>query len=161
MAKLRVWDRFLTEQDKAHLGIVQRKPVGFGTRPALLLIDNYRGVLGDKPEPLLEQIKTWPSGMGEWGWEGLRNVQRLLNAAPAEPPRAKTSLMTSSSPEGAAVAEVATSGAAARARPVRAARPSPRLRRRSGGVGESGMVVLSIAARKSGRSVVAAQERAA
>src|SRR5215212_12268217 len=81
MAKQRVWDRFLTEQDKAHLGIVQRKPVGFGTRPALLLIDNYRAVLGDKPEPLLEQIKTWPSGMGEWGWEGLRNIQRLLNAA--------------------------------------------------------------------------------
>ncbi len=81
MEKPRVWDRFLTEQDKAHLGIVKRTPVGFGTRPALLLIDNYRWVLGDKPEPLLEQVKTWPGGMGEWGWEGLRNVQRLLFAA--------------------------------------------------------------------------------
>ena len=81
MDKPRVWDRFLTEQDKAHLGIVKRTRVGFGQRPALLLIDNYRGVLGDKPEPLLDMIKTWPGGMGEWGWEGLRNVQKLLFAA--------------------------------------------------------------------------------
>jgi maleamate amidohydrolase len=77
----RVWDRFLTEQDKAQLQIVKRKPVGFGTRPALLLIDNYRGVLGDQPEPLLDMVKTWPGGMGLAGWEGLARVKELLGVA--------------------------------------------------------------------------------
>jgi maleamate amidohydrolase len=77
----RVWDRFLTEQDKAQLEMVKRTPVGFGTRPALLLIDNYRGVLGDQPEPLLDMVKTWPGGMGLAGWEGLARVKELLGVA--------------------------------------------------------------------------------
>ncbi len=81
MDQPRVWEQFLTEQDKAHLGIVKATGVGWGDRPALLLIDNYRWVLGDKPEALLEQIKTWPGAMGFWGWEGLRNVQRLLHVS--------------------------------------------------------------------------------
>src|SRR5919206_408371 len=64
----RVWDRFLTEQDKAQLKLVKRTPVGWGRRPALLLIDNYRGVLGDAPEPLLGEVflrKSSPSAF--WG----------------------------------------------------------------------------------------------
>jgi maleamate amidohydrolase len=28
--------------------------------PALLLIDLYRAVFGDRPQPLLEAIKEWP-----------------------------------------------------------------------------------------------------
>ena len=60
----RVWDSFLTEQDQAHLALTSRKPVGFGEKPALLLVDLYRWVFGDYPEPLLEGIKTWPSSCG-------------------------------------------------------------------------------------------------
>ena len=37
----RVWERFLTESDRAHLAASKRYPVGFGTRPALLFIDLY------------------------------------------------------------------------------------------------------------------------
>jgi len=50
----RVWDPFLTEQDKAHLALRERPRKGFGERPALLLIDLYRAVFGDYPQPLLE-----------------------------------------------------------------------------------------------------------
>ena len=46
----RVWDRFLTEQDKATLVGKADRRIGFGDRPALLLIDLYRWVFGDKPE---------------------------------------------------------------------------------------------------------------
>ena len=77
----RVWDRFLTEQDKAHLAASVRRPVGFGTNPALLLIDNYRWVLGDRPEPLLEAIKTWPGSTGLAGWEAIARCQELLGVA--------------------------------------------------------------------------------
>src|SRR5436853_6506030 len=77
----RVWDRFLTEQDKAHVASKPAKPIGFGKRPALLLIDLYRWVFGDQPEPLLEAIKTWPSSCGLAGWQALSSIQTLLKVA--------------------------------------------------------------------------------
>lgn len=77
----RVWDRFLTEQDRAHLAASTHRPIGFGQRPALLLIDNYRWVLGDQPEPLVEAIKNWPGSTGLAGWEAITRVRELLAAA--------------------------------------------------------------------------------
>jgi nicotinamidase-related amidase len=77
----RVWEKFLTESDKAHVAVFGKKQVGFGDKPALLLIDLYRAVFGDQPEPLLESIKTWPSSHGLAGWKALPHIQTLLNAA--------------------------------------------------------------------------------
>lgn len=77
----RVWDRFLTEQDKAHVGAKRNRKTGFGKKPALLLIDLYRWVFGDKPEPILEAIKVWPSSCGVAGWNALPHIQKLLSAA--------------------------------------------------------------------------------
>ena len=79
----RVWDRFLTEQDRAHLAVKGRKTVGFGSKPALLLIDLYRWVFGDKPEHVLEAIKTWPGSCGLAAWESLPHTQTLLAKARA------------------------------------------------------------------------------
>lgn len=79
----RVWDRFLTDADKAHLSMAVDRRVGVGERPALLLIDLYRSVFGDRPEPLLEAIKTWPGSCGPSGWKALPHIQRLLAAARA------------------------------------------------------------------------------
>jgi nicotinamidase-related amidase len=78
----RVWDDFLTEQDKAHLEILgPRKRKGFGSKPAILNIDNYRSVAGDEPMDILEMIKTWPSSMGNEAWEALDNIADLLATA--------------------------------------------------------------------------------
>ena len=77
----RVWDRFLTEQDKATLVGKSPRPVGFGERPALLLIDLYRWVFGDKPEVVTEAIKTWPGSCGLAGWNALPHIQKLLAKA--------------------------------------------------------------------------------
>ncbi|PKB79175.1 MAG: hypothetical protein BZY88_14680 [SAR202 cluster bacterium Io17-Chloro-G9] len=77
----RVWDRFLTSQDRAHLAGSQHKQVGFGETPALLLIDLYRWVFGDGPEPILEAIKTWPSSCGEAAWDSVPHIQTVLQAA--------------------------------------------------------------------------------
>ena len=77
----RVWDRFLTQQDQAHLAMSQHRPVGFGDKPALLLVDLYRWVYGDEPQPLLEAIKTWPSSCGLAAWDAIPHIQTLLQAA--------------------------------------------------------------------------------
>ena len=77
----RVWERFLTEQDRAHLAMRPPRRRGFGERPALLLIDLYRWVFGDKPEPILEAIKKWPSHCGLDGWNAIPPIQKLLAKA--------------------------------------------------------------------------------
>jgi nicotinamidase-related amidase len=77
----RVWERFLTEADRAHLGQKVDRRVGRGERPALLLIDLYRAVFGDRPQPLLEAIRTWPQSCGPRAWEALPHIQRLLAGA--------------------------------------------------------------------------------
>lgn len=77
----RVWDAFLTEQDKATLAGKQPRRGGYGDRPAVLLIDLYRAVYGDKPEPILEAIKKWPATCGPAAWEAVPPIQRLLATA--------------------------------------------------------------------------------
>ncbi len=77
----RVWEPFLTEQDRAHLALSRDRRIGFGRRPALLLIDLYRWVFGDKPEPLVEAIKTWPGSCGPAAWDAVPHLQRLLGLA--------------------------------------------------------------------------------
>jgi maleamate amidohydrolase len=78
----RVWEKFLTEQDKAHLGIRGRgKKQIWGSRPAVLNIDNYRSVAGNEPMDILEMIKIWPGSMGYGAWEALDNIADLLKAA--------------------------------------------------------------------------------
>lgn len=77
----RIWDRFLTDADKAHLATGRRRPVGFGKRPALLLVDLYRAVFGDRREPLLEAIKTWPFSCGPVAWDAVPHIQTLLSVA--------------------------------------------------------------------------------
>jgi maleamate amidohydrolase len=85
MMSERIWDPYLTQSDKDHLAHSKDRRVGFGQRPALLLVDLYRAVFGDKPEPLLESIKKWPSSCGMAGWKSLPHIQTLL----AEARRAK------------------------------------------------------------------------
>jgi nicotinamidase-related amidase len=78
----RVWDRFLTEQDKAHLAASPPKGrYGFGDKAAVLSVDNYRKAVGDRPEPLLEAVKTWPSSTGLAGWDALGRIEELFAVA--------------------------------------------------------------------------------
>lgn len=80
----RVWDRFLSEQDRAHLAALPpRPPFGVGRAAAVLAIDNYRWAVGDEPLPLLESIRCWPGSTGMAGWEALANIKVLLTRARA------------------------------------------------------------------------------
>ena len=76
------WERFLTENDTAHLEASgPHREYGWGEKPALLLIDIYRGVFGDERLPLLEGIKDWPGYTGAGGWDAVEHVRELLEVA--------------------------------------------------------------------------------
>ena len=78
-----MWDAFLTERDRAYTAAHPTGRKGVGDRPCLLLLDLYRGAFGDRPEPLLEAVRTWPASCGEAGWAALPSIRRLLEAARA------------------------------------------------------------------------------
>lgn len=78
----RVWERFLTDRDKEHAEKRGRKArIGFGKKPAILLIDLYRAVFGDKPQPLLEALDEWPASCGMAAWDSIPHIQSLLSTA--------------------------------------------------------------------------------
>ena len=75
-----VWNRFLTERDKAVFatsGYGARQ--GFGKRPALLVIDVNWAFCGDKPEPILESIKKWRNSCGDDAWTALPYIRSLID----------------------------------------------------------------------------------
>jgi maleamate amidohydrolase len=77
----RVWDRFLSDRDKARNAIQPAARKGGGMRPALLMVDIYRWAFGDERRPLLEGIRDWPGSCGEAGWDALPHMQRVLAKA--------------------------------------------------------------------------------
>lgn len=83
MSHPRVWEPFLTESDRAHALRQARRPLGLGTRPALVLVDVNERVFGDRREPLLDALERFPSSCGPAGWDALPHLQRLLHEARA------------------------------------------------------------------------------
>ncbi len=80
-----VWNRFLTERDKdvfRAAGYGER--AGFGERPVILIIDVNYNFTGDKPEPILESVKTWPNSCGEDAWTAMTYIKRLIEAGRAK-----------------------------------------------------------------------------
>lgn len=79
----RVWDRFLTERDRslAATWAPERPEWRLGTKPALLYIDLYRGVFGDRPQEIEEAIADWPHSCGMNAWNSLPFLERLLDSA--------------------------------------------------------------------------------
>jgi nicotinamidase-related amidase len=81
----RIWDRFLTKQDKAVF-----KAAGYGAlaawgkRPALIVVDVNYAFSGESPMPILESIKKWYNACGEDAWEAIRVLQQLIAATRAK-----------------------------------------------------------------------------
>jgi nicotinamidase-related amidase len=81
MTTERVWDRYLTEADRASLTGKADRRVGVGAKPALLMIDLYRGAFGNRPGE--GDPGEWPGACGPTAWEALPHIQTLLTAARA------------------------------------------------------------------------------
>ncbi len=77
----RVWDRFLTEQDRAAVAAHPAPRKGAGERPVLVMCDLYRAAFGDRPLPLLESIEAWPSSCGLAAWDALPHARGVLETA--------------------------------------------------------------------------------
>lgn len=78
----RIWDDYITDLDrrvyeKAGFG----SSAGFGSRPAILVIDVQYRTVGEGREPILEAMDTYPTAVGERGWTAVDKIRELLEAA--------------------------------------------------------------------------------
>ena len=80
VAEKHVWDDWITDEDR-ELYKAYQDVRGFGTKPAVLVIDVYNAAFGDRPEPVLESVKRFPSSCGERAWQALPYIQSLLQTA--------------------------------------------------------------------------------
>lgn len=79
-----IWNRFLTDRDKAVFGAAgYGARAGFGRKPALLVIDVNYNFCGDRREPILDSIKRWRNSCGEDAWDALPHIRRLIDACHA------------------------------------------------------------------------------
>src|SRR5262244_2826745 len=79
VTKERIWDRFLTARDKEVLAAAgYGKRGGFGTRPALFIIDVQYNFCGDKPEDILEGLKQYRTHCGREAWQAVEHIEPLL-----------------------------------------------------------------------------------
>ena len=81
----RVWDTFITEQDRKvweASGYGARG--GYGTRPAVIVVDVNYAFTGESSMPILDSIKTWRNSCGSNGWAAIPPTQKLLAAARAQ-----------------------------------------------------------------------------
>ncbi|HTT78059.1 MAG TPA: isochorismatase family protein, partial [Stellaceae bacterium] len=80
-----IWNKFLTERDKAVFaagGFGAR--AGFGRRPALVIIDVNWAFCGERPEPILDSIQRWRTSCGEDAWTALPYIRELIDGAHAK-----------------------------------------------------------------------------
>lgn len=77
----RIWEKFLTPQDSAVLRASGfGSAAGFGSKPALLIIDVSYGYTGEKPEPILESIKKWRGSCGADAWLAVAVIKKIAEA---------------------------------------------------------------------------------
>ena len=80
-----LWTPYLTARDAEVLrasGYGAR--MGFGERPALMIVDVSYNFVGEEPAPILESIKRWRNSCGEEGWAAIKVIRRLAEACRAK-----------------------------------------------------------------------------
>ena len=82
MDRRHCWEDVIDDEIRAIAGNYAARN-GLRDRPALLCIDNYNAVFGDRNEPLLEAMKRFPSTCGPAAWNAVEPTQRLMAAARA------------------------------------------------------------------------------
>jgi maleamate amidohydrolase len=81
----KVWDKFLTDRDRAVFAASgYGTHGGFGQKPALLIIDVSYGFTGDRSEPILESIKHWRNSCGAEAWDAVKVIKDLADLSRAK-----------------------------------------------------------------------------
>lgn len=80
MSTKQAWDDILGQTDREVFQAAGwGRRAGFGTRPAILVVDVNYNFCGDKAEPILESIKRWRYSCGEVAWTtGIPSIARIL-----------------------------------------------------------------------------------
>ena len=77
-----IWNDVPSEHERRIFGLSRfSRRVGFGKKPALLVIDVTYAFVGDRPEPISESIKRFPLSCGEAGWKPIEQIALLLPLA--------------------------------------------------------------------------------
>lgn len=77
---MKPWDGIIPEEEqRAYNAAGFGRAAGMGKRPALLVIDVQYRTVGTRPMPFWEAIKEFPTSCGEWGWQAVGNIQKLLS----------------------------------------------------------------------------------
>lgn len=80
MSKTHIWEDVIDDEIRA-INRNYAERMGLRDRPALLCIDNYNAVFGDRAEPVLESMKRFPSSCGIAAWNALEPTKQLMAAA--------------------------------------------------------------------------------
>lgn len=80
MSKTYPWDDLITDLDRV-LYANYARPLPVLKKPALLLIDYYNCVFGDKPQALPQALKRFPRSCGLGAWQALPSARRVLETA--------------------------------------------------------------------------------
>jgi nicotinamidase-related amidase len=77
---VRPWSGVVTDDDERRYEAAGfGKPVGIGSRPALLIIDAQYRTVGMTPKPFFQSVEEeFTTSCGETGWDALANVAELL-----------------------------------------------------------------------------------
>lgn len=80
----RIWDAVIPEEERRVFEAAgYGKRAGWGTSPALVVVDVNYNFVGDRPEPILDSIKRFRNSCGEVGWRAIPRIAKLLEAARA------------------------------------------------------------------------------
>jgi nicotinamidase-related amidase len=76
----RPWDGVVSAEDQEVYKLAGfGTPVGFGSRPALLVIDvQYRTVGHDPAMPIRDAIKEYPTATGTLGWKAVPRIAEII-----------------------------------------------------------------------------------
>jgi nicotinamidase-related amidase len=73
------WGHFISADDERRYAAAGfGKPVGMGTRPALLIIDVQYRTVGNSPKPFFSSLEDYPTSCGDTGWAAVAKIAELL-----------------------------------------------------------------------------------
>lgn len=76
----RPWSGIVPEEDiRRYEAAGFGKAVGFGLRPALLIIDVQKRTVGTRPMPYWDAIKEFRTSCGESAWKAVQQIRLLLD----------------------------------------------------------------------------------
>lgn len=73
------WDGIVpSDEQKTYEAAGFGRRAGFGSKPALLIIDVQNRSIGTSPQPIHEAIKEYPTSCGEVGWAAVEHIASIL-----------------------------------------------------------------------------------